>query len=323
LKSARDFKRKIEAERQEGLAGLNRGRHTLSEAISDYRATNDFRKRKSKRDTARHLAWWDDRIGRLPLSRVTPELIADNLHQLEASGVSGSTVNRYRSALSRIFRYAVNTRRWVDQNPCQMVEPREEGGARERIISPAEWRNLLDAARALNDPSNPYSPKSQLRNFLLLAYETAARKNDIRNLRWEYVDLEVGSLTFHEPKTGVGYSLPIVESLRGVLREQLDLSREACPWVFPSPNGNDNPAWFDGAFRIARKNSELDKPNAKGERVVFHSIRHTAATEAGLGGASAFEVQAMTGHKTLAMVQRYTKVGQNNALAAMKKRKAT
>ena len=37
-------------------------------------------------------------------------------------------------------------------------------------------------------------------------------------------------------------------------------------------------------------------------------------------GASAFEVQAMTGHRTLAMVQRYTKVDQVNAAAAMRKR---
>lgn len=327
LKSAREFLRKIETERQEGLAGLRRGRQNLAEAVEAFKQTDDFRSRKAGKDTARHLAWWTDRIGRLPLNKITPDLIADHLHHLEADGRSGSTVNRYRSALSRVFRYCVLSRRWMDHNPCSMVERRPEGKPRERVIKPAEWQRLLkacDKATAAIQDSNRadpvYSPTAQLKNFLRVAYGTAARSGDVHNLRWEYVDLEGRWATFHDTKGGGGYTVPLLGDALTAVREQAKLQRDGCPWVFPSPSKDDKPTHFDMAFRDTRKAAKLDKPDANGERLVLHSLRHSAATEAGKGGASAFEVMAMTGHKTLAMAARYTKVNEQNALAAMRKR---
>ncbi|MBT8101318.1 MAG: site-specific integrase, partial [Gammaproteobacteria bacterium] len=217
LKAAREFRRKIERERSEGLAGIHRGRQRLAEAVTAYTATAEFRKRKAGRDTSRHLTWWVDRMGELPLARITAELVADHLHTLEVGGCSGSTVNRYRSALSRLFRYAIKTRHWTDHNPCAMVERRQEGKARERVITPGEWKLLITTAEQQgaavqgNNRMDPtYSPTAQLANFLRIAYGTAARSGDVRGLRWEYVDLDEKNVTFHDPKTGSGYTLPLV-----------------------------------------------------------------------------------------------------------------
>jgi len=328
LKSAREFRRKIERERSEGQAGIHRGRQRLVEAVSAYTETAEFRKRKAARDTLRHLNWWVDRMGELPLARITPELVADHLHALEAGGCSGSTVNRYRSALSRLFRYAIKTRHWTDHNPCAMVERRQEGKARERVITQAEWGALIQTAEQEaaavqgNNRIDPvYSPRVQLANFLHVAYGTAARSGDVRDLRWEYVDLDEKLATFHDPKTGTGYTVPLVGGALNAVISQAKLKREACPWVFPSPRTDNRPAKFDSAFSRIRKAAGLDGVDAKGERLVIHSLRHSAATEAGKGGATAFEVAAMTNHRTLAMVQRYTKTDETHALAAMQKRK--
>lgn len=329
LKAAREYRRKVERDREAGLAGLHRGRHRLVHAVTDFTETADFRKRKSQGHTRRHLEWWCDRMGQLPLSKITPDLIADHLHTLEADGLTGATVNRYRSALSRVFRYAVSTRRWTDHNPCSMIERRPEGRRRERVITADEWRRLLKAAtelakrepkRDIPKADRAYSPRAQLPNFLRTVYGTAARKNDVRHLRWEYVDLDAQLVKFHDPKTGHGYTVPLVGGALAAVRSQAKLRRDGCPWVFPSRVTNDAPPWFNTAFRHARTRAKLDQPDARGEVLTIHHLRHSAATEAGRGGASAFEVQAMTGHKTLAMVQRYTKTDQVNALAAMKKR---
>jgi integrase len=328
LKAAREFQRKVERERSEGLAGIHRGRQRLAETVNAYTQTAEFRKRKAARDTLRHLTWWVDRLGALPLARITPELVADHLHSLESGGCSGSTVNRYRSALSRLFRYAIQTRHWVDHNPCAMVERRQEGSARERVITPAEWKTLVKTAEQEatailgNKRMDPaYSPRAQLANFLRVAYGTAARSGDVRNLRWEYVDLGVKRATFHDPKSGSGYTVPLVGDALIAIKAQAKLKRQGCPWVFPSPLTDDHPTKFDSTFAMIRKAAGLDGLDAKGERLVIHSLRHSAATEAGKGGATAFEVAAMTNHRTLAMVQRYTKTDETHALAAMQKRK--
>ena len=330
LKAAREFRRKVEHERAEGLAGISRGRQRLVEAVAAFTQTAEFRKRKAARDTLRHLTWWADRMGELPLARITPELVGNHLHTLEADGCSGSTVNRYRSALSRLFRYAIKTRHWTDHNPCSMVERRKEGRARERVITADEWGRLLKTAeleataiQGSNRIDPVYSPRAQLANFLRVAYGTAARSGDVRGLRWEYVDLEAKTATFHDPKTGSGYTLPLVGEALKALRAQATLRRKGCPWVFPSPVTDDKPTVFDSTFARIRTAAGLDSVDAKGERLVIHSLRHSAATEAGKGGATAFEVAAMTNHRTLAMVQRYTKTDEKHALAAMQKRKRT
>ncbi len=329
LKAAREFRRKVEAERQAGLAGIRRGRQRLADAVADFTTTAEFGKRKSGGTTQRQLEWWSDRIGQLPLAKITPDLIADHLHILESEGRSGSTVNRYRSALSRLFRYAVKTRRWTDHNPCSMIERRPEGRRRERVITADEWDRLLTAARDLatrppkrNIPTagRKYAPRAQLLNFLRVAYGTAARSGDVRFLRWEYVNLVEKLVTFHDPKSGHGYTVPLMGEALAALRSQAKLRRDGCPWVFPSRVTDDAPPWFHSAFRNARTLAKLAKPDARGEVLTIHHLRHSAATEAGRGGASAFEIMAMTGHRTLAMVQRYTKTDELNALAAMKKR---
>lgn len=327
LKAAREFRRKIERERAEGLAGISRGRQRLKDAIDAFTQTDEFRHRKAERDALRQLNWWADRLGELPLARITPELVADHLHTLESGGRSGSTINRYRSALSRLFRYAIKTRHWTDHNPCAMVERRKEGKPRERVITPGEWKALIDAAeteaeaiQGSNRTDAVYSPRVQLANFLRVAYGTAARSGDVRGLRWEYVNLAEELVTFHDPKTGTGYTVPLLGDALQAMNAQTKIRRKGVPWVFPSPLTNDKPTKFDSAFARVRKAARLDGVDAKGERLVIHSLRHSAATEAGKGGASAFEVAAMTNHRTLAMAQRYTKTDEQNALAAMRKR---
>jgi integrase len=311
---------KVQADRQAGQAGIGRGNLTLTEAVQAFTETADFARRKSGRDTRRQLEWWTARMGRLPLGKITPDVIADNLHRLEVQGCSGSTVNRYRSALSRLFRYAVKTRRWIASNPCAGVERREEGSRRERVITGKEWRTLLAACDKLAAGAAPLSQAAQLRNYLRVLYGTAARRSEVLNLRWEYVDLDNGRLTFHNTKTGDPRTLPLIDDALVAIREQATLQREGNPWVFPSPFGDNQPVRLDRAFQAARKTAGLDTPDARGEMLVIHSLRHSAATEAGRNGASAFEVMALTGHKTLAMAHRYTKTGEEHALAAMNKR---
>ncbi|RMF95995.1 MAG: hypothetical protein D6727_09395, partial [Gammaproteobacteria bacterium] len=287
LKAARDYKRKIEAERISAQAGIRRGRQTLAETIDDFKESADWRRRKSANDTARHLAWWSARIGQLPLAKITPDLIADHLHTLEAQGRTGATVNRYRSALSRVFRYAVNTRRWTDHNPCSMIERRPEGRRRERVITPDEWRRLLAAARELakaepkqrlSESERRYSPRAQLPNFLRVAYGTAARKSDVAWLRWEYVDLGEKVVTFPDPKSGHGYSVPLIDDALAAIQEQAELRRDGCPFVFPSRKGNDRPPAFEKPFAAARALAGLDQPDARGEVLTIHHLRHSAAT---------------------------------------------
>lgn len=320
LRDARTYQVKVEGDRKAGMVGIKRGRQTLADVIHDFTETAGFRLRKSGKDTRRHLSWWADHLGALPLAKITPDLVADLLHRLEAGGLTGSTVNRYRSALSRAFRYAIKTRRWTDHNPCAVVERRTEGRCRERVLMPGEWAKLLTAAAELAGDDPPGTTRAQLANFLRVTYGTGARSGEIHKLRWEYVDLKAGRVVFYDTKTNVARAIPLVGDALAATKAQAKARRDSCPWVFPSPVTDTAPASFDESFRKARKKAGLHRPDVRGEVLVIHSLRHSAATEAGRNGATAFEIAALTGHRTLAMVQRYTKTDETHALAALLKR---
>ena len=61
------------------------------------------------------------------------------------------------------------------------------------------------------------------------------------------------------------------------------------------------PADFDELIRTAIH--EMIEPDFRGEMPVFHTVRHTAATEMGAAGATETEIMAVTGHKTSVTVQ--------------------
>jgi site-specific recombinase XerD len=68
-------------------------------------------------------------------------------------------------------------------------------------------------------------------------------------------------------------------------------------YVFSSGDGR-KPADIRSAWEIAVKEAGLE--------ICLHTLRHTAASHLTMEGASALEVGAVLGHKTLAMIKRYS-----------------
>jgi len=83
-------------------------------------------------------------------------------------------------------------------------------------------------------------------------------------LRWEYVDLDANSAIFHNPKTGTGHTVPLFGDALIALRSQMNLERDGCSWVYPSPITDSRPAAFDSAFARARRLAGLDAVDAAG-----------------------------------------------------------
>ena len=77
-------------------------------------------------------------------------------------------------------------------------------------------------------------------------------------------------------------------------------------WIFPSPHKDSSTghrARMDRAFRDAVEARGLDP-----ELVTPHVMRHTAITALVQAGVDLPTIQKISGHKTLAMVLRYTHV---------------
>lgn len=284
-------------------------KHTLSELIDSYIKFELPKKPKNSRNQETQLLWWSSEIGRYTLADVSPALIAECrdtlLTGLTPNGTkrTNATVVRYLAALSVCLTYGVNEKQWLDDSPMRKVtKPREPRG-RVRYLSKEERTNLLAACK---QSTNPY-----MYAVTVLALSTGARQGEIMNLTWDDIDLNRGRAILQETKNGERRALPITGHALDVLKE-LDKVRRI-----------DTKLLFAGANR--NKPAELRKPWVTAMQTAgitgfkFHDLRHSAASEFAMNGATLAEIAEILGHKTLAMVQRYAHLSEGHTTSVVER----
>lgn len=180
-------------------------------------------------------------------------------------------------------------------NPCRHVKKFPET-KRERFLYTDELAKLGAELRRLEAASLQPWPVIAAIRFLAL---TGLRLGEAIKLRWESIDTQRGCafLAAGEAKAGAR-AHPLGSDALALLAA---LPRaERVPWVFPNRAGDGalSTGTMEKAWSAVRESCTLD-----GARL--HDLRHTVGTVAGQGGANAFMVRDVLGHKTLAMTDRY------------------
>lgn len=321
------FERKTDAQRwaTQTEAAMREGRYfqssagkgkSLNDAIERY-SRDILPNLKDSKHRLTHLSWWKGEIGETELKHVTPALISECRDKLKSTPYnsgktekhrSEATVNRYLASLSPVLKVATTEWGWIQENPCQKIRRGTETRGRTRFLSDFERKALLRACdKATETP--------ELRIIVLLAITTGGRRSEIAGLRWRDVDFTRRRIIFTEPKNGEARAAPLVgpafEALKAWSRTRpLDGSAH----VFPgrTEKTSDKPLDFERAWQTAVKRSELSDFR-------FHDLRHTAASYLAMHGAGLREIAEILGHKTLAMVQRYSHLTQDHKTAVVER----
>jgi integrase len=287
--------------------------HTLGELLARHLETIRTRRPDAFAKQNQLLGWWKDELGAYALVHVTAARVAEKRDALRSENIgtdevprhrSPATVNRYLAALSRALSTAVASQ-WLPQHPMlgKRVEKEQEPPGRVRYLDDAERGRLLDAVRA--------SPVSDLHTVVLLALTTGMRRGEIVGLRWRDVDLDRGVLILHKTKNRERRAAPIVPAVRELLQAHREQRRDGTDYVFPRA-GLDAPQDFDKAFAAAVRAAGI-------EDFRFHDLRHTAASYLAMSGATAPEIAAVLGHKTLQMVKRYSHLSDAHVSAVVER----
>jgi integrase len=199
--------------------------------------------------------------------------------------VSGATVNRDFNVLS----HAIDTarREWdifLPVNPCTLVRRPPTGRPRSRRLVGDEEQRLLTQCRAARNP--------WVADYVALAIETGMRRSELIGLRWTHVDFDRRTAFLAMTKNGESRAVPLSSRAIALLR---GLPR------------SDNGQVFGDFTRDALKHSfnrAARRAGITGLRV--HDLRHEATSRFFEKGLNVMEVAAVTGHKTLQMLKRYT-----------------
>ncbi|MHA1541165.1 MAG: tyrosine-type recombinase/integrase [Alphaproteobacteria bacterium] len=290
------------------LSQIKARKHTIREMIERYLEYVLPQKPKVAVDWKRYLITFQDLIGDYSLLEATPSLIAEardkiaNIKTKKGNLRSGSTVNRYLTALSSVFGIAVREWELLENNPVLKVSKLKEAPHRIRYLSVEERVDLLTECEKAN---NPY-----LYPAVILALSTGARKMEILSLKWENVDLENKRVILKDTKNKEVRSLPLVVDGLKEMQKLYD-SRKSKIWVFPSKK-EQKPFDITRSWRKARKDSKI-------KDFRFHDLRHTTASYLAMNGATMGEIADILGHKTLQMVKRYAHLSDSHKKSVLEK----
>ena len=299
LTDAKQWAQQTEAAIREGryFKTAEAKRHTLGELIDRYQAEilpSKTVKGKFTTNQDYQLNWWKEQLGAYLLSDLTPARVVEARDKLKrrktASGeaLGSATLNRYMSALSHVFSIAVKEWGWMDDSPMRKISKLREPRGRVRYLSDIERTTLLKAAKEGGDET--------LYRIIILALSTGARQGELLNLQWKDVDFKRGMLTFHETKNGERRSVPLAHLALEVMKAHHRQRDIVSQLVFPSRS--NTPVRIDRQFQALLVNTGI-------KDFRFHDLRHSAASYLAMNQATASDIAAVLGHKTLAMVKRY------------------
>jgi integrase len=250
------------------------------------------------------------RLGSKRLSTVTRNSLQDLIEELVAAGYAPSSIRNALMPLRAVFRRAV-TRGEVPANPTRGLEFPVNRRGRDRVASPAEANELLEAL-----------PERD-RALWATAIYAGLRRGELQALRWCDVDLRTGVISvFHgwdreagliEPKSAAAErKVPIAKTLRVYLVEQrlrLGAMNEQFVFSVTGKRPFDPPTVCERARRAWRE--------AALEPITLHECRHTFASLMIAAGVNVKALSSYMGHSTVTLtLDRYGHLLPGNELEA-------
>ncbi len=215
----------------------------------------------------------------------------------KAAPLRPATVRLELALLGHVFTTAIKEWRiGLVQNPVHNIRKPSAGEGRDRRLSGDEETRVLVAVDAYSNP--------MLGWIVRIALETGMRSSEITGLRVRQVDTKRRIVRLADTKNDSARTVPMTRTAQALFEQALanPLRPKDCDLVFFGEPGRDgqrrpynfNKAWNDLKHRIGIADLR------------FHDLRHEAVSRLVEAGLSDQEVAAISGHKSMQMLKRYT-----------------
>ena len=225
-------------------------------------------KPRAYEEIERHLMKHVKPLHRSRLAEIDRRTLAVRLAEIETEKGSAAR-NRVRSSLSAFFTWAVKEG-LLDTNPVTGTAKADEGGARERVLTPSE---LAEVWAAL--------PQDHFGDIVRLLILTGQQREEIGALLWSEVDFARESIALPPERTKNRrlHELPLSPKARAILERQL--RRNSRDLIFGHGEGGFS-GWSGCKERLDKailtKRREVDPKAKPMPDWRLHDLRRTAAT---------------------------------------------
>lgn len=265
---------------------------TLRDALTMYEKRVSVHKKGHAQEKYRIALYCRYPIADLPISSITSVDIASfrdqrlsEINPRTGNKLAAATVRLDLALLSDMFRIGKIEWGICNDNPVANIRKPKLAPGRDRRLSAREERLIIRYCAKHN--------AKPLLSIFNLALETAMRQGEILTLKWEHINLQTRIAHLPETKNGSKRDVPLTMMARDILAAQgVKLSGR----VFTHYNSNG----LKSSWRSMIKQLRIDDLH-------FHDLRHEAISRLVERGIfDLMEVAAISGHKSLSMLKRYT-----------------
>lgn len=250
------------------------------------------------KDVGQHRRGWETDSYRLEW--LTPKLSGMWLEDISRQTLDGimldrpditpATHNHFVDLVRAVLRYAARELQWVDRVPVF----RRRTVDNQRVTFLRDWTEADRLIQAM-----PQHWRDPARLSLL----TGVRQGTMRDLRWEWVDLQRATMTIpaSSMKGDRRVTLPLTKAALEVVKRQPRDHEH----VFVRPDGRPL-----GKLHHKVWTATLRRAGMTGFR--WHDLRHTWASWSVMGGMDLYTLQRLGAWESPAMVQRYAHLGDDH-----------
>ena len=320
--------RKVEADMESGRwQEASSEVPTMAEALRTYRSGPAA----ALKGSATYAYWFDEleasSMSTKRLTDITPADLSAWRDKQPGAGLKPGTVVRKLGLLSGLLTWCWRGQGWLTCNPLKSVTKPRVNDARDRVLSDDELAALQGAAKTSRAP--------WIGDALTVLVRSAMRRGELWGLKVDDIDFERSTCYLADTKNGTARTVPLCPTAREALKrlavaaQALAVSRAASRGSgFEALPGNENPAVIplsdphalSLAFRrtVGRARASYGKACALNgikpdpsflADLHLHDLRHTAVSRVAQdGNLSLIEIAAVSGHRSLKMVQRYAHI---------------
>ncbi len=239
--------------------------------------------------------------GKTRLDQITQPAVAKWLADKQGEGLAPATVEKIRVMFNRSFELAL---RWntpgVTKNPVKGIPRKPINNARERYLTAAETKRLLEACQASLNP--------QLHRIISMLLYTGARISELLHAEWKHIDLDKQQWLIPVTKNGSARKVALSKAAVAVLEGAPRYNN--CPYILPNPETLKPFVTIKHGWSTARDEAKL--PGLR-----LHDLRHAHATFLAASGVDLLTIGRQLGHRDYKSTLRYAKTTHDTLLAAV------
>ncbi|TVT61107.1 MAG: tyrosine-type recombinase/integrase [Azoarcus sp. PHD] len=286
---------------------------TFTEFFTEYGKRYGEKKRAWRDDQQRFRDYLQNPIGKKKLSEISRDMIARALSEAEKGGKSPTTVRNIRSLASCLFNKAIEWG-YMEINPAKGVKVSGKVKSRDRFLQSDELPRFF---ASLAEETN-----ITMRDFVLLALLTGARRANLCAMHWNEINLKAGTWRIERTKNDDPQTVTLAPEAVAILEARRDTT--AGGYVFPGTGASGHMQEPKKAVIRIMERAGIPYGRKVQNGVTLHDLRRTLGSWQARTGASMAIIGKSLNHKSQAATAIYARLdldpvrqSVNTATAAM------